>query len=105
VSSPEFKADIHRLVRERRAQGLPVWKSTLRLKDIFHNEAMTFEERRDAIVRQVRASSWFKEYGDFDDLPQFVDELSEAETPGDFDSIWDEIRDIATCDRVWIETR
>jgi len=101
----EHRADMHQLVQQRRAAGLPVWDRKIRLADIFHNEAMTFEQRRDAIVARLRASAWFKECDEYDDLPQFVEELSETRDVDEFDGPWDCIYDIADADRVWIETR
>lgn len=101
----EHKVEMFQLARERQNAGLPVWDGTLRLGDVFRNEAMTFEERRDAIVARIRATEWFKRYDEFDDLPQAVEELSEVTSTGDFDGVWDAIYDIADADRVWIETR
>lgn len=103
-STGEHWADMHRLARERLEAGKPVWDSKLRLADVWRNPEMTFTERRDAIVARIRASQWFKGYDEYDDLPQFTEELSEVETAEDFDITWTQIYDIADADRVWIET-
>ena len=101
----EHRADMHRLATERRAAGLPIWDRKLRLADVFHNDDLTFEQKRDAIVARIRATRWFKGYGEYDDLPQFVEELADTQSPREFDGPWSCIYDIADYDRVWIETR
>jgi len=101
----EHRADMYRLATERRAAGLPIWDGKLRLADVFHDDALTFEQKRDAIVRRIRATKWFKDYDEYDDLPMFVEELADAEDNTSFNGVWSEIYDIADADRVWIETR
>lgn len=81
------------------------WKHTLNLKDLFHNEQLTFEQSRDAIVKRLRNSVWFKGKSEFDDLPQAVTELSETSDEQEFDEVWDAIYDEADADKVWIVTR
>lgn len=105
MTAVEHKVEMHQLARERQDAGLPVWDRKLRLADVFRNEDMSFEERRDAIVARIRATAWFKGYGEGDDLPQFVEELAGTQTPDEFDGPWDCIYDQADADRVWIETR
>lgn len=101
----EHRADMYALARERREAGKSSWDGTLRLADVFHNDALTFTQKRDAIVRRIRATTWFKSYDDSGDLPMFVEELSDSGDTDAFDSAWDCIYDIADADRVWIETR
>ena len=101
----EHRADMYRLGQERRAAGKPSWEHTLRLADVFHNDDLTFEQKRDAIVRRIRATTWFKQYDEFDDLPAFVEELAGTEDNAEFNAVWSEIYDVADADRVWIETR
>lgn len=101
----EHKVEMFRLAQERLAAGKPVWDRKIRLADVFRNEAMTFEERRDAIVARLRASMWFKGYDEYDELPQLVEELSEVPDADAFDCVWDCIYDVADTDRVWIGTR
>jgi hypothetical protein len=101
----EHRADMYRLATERRAAGKPIWDGKLKLADVFHNDSLSFEEKRDAIVRRIRASRWFKDYDEFDDLPLFVEELADTEDNGSFNAVWSEIYDIADADRVWIENR
>lgn len=96
--------ETHQLAQQRRAAGRPVWDRRVSLADVFHNEDMTFEARRDAIVARIRASAWFKSYGSGDELHLFVEELADAADGDEFDGPWDCIYDIADIDRVWIAT-
>ena len=100
----EHRADMHRLATERRKAGKPIWAHKINLADVFHNEDMSFEAKRDAIVARIRASAWFKGYDECGDLSQFVEELADTEDGDEFDGPWSEIYDIADYDRVWIAT-
>lgn len=77
------------------------WLLTIDLKDVFHNEDLPFEQKRDEIVRRIRATGW---HGDHPWLEEIVDNLAESEDENDFDSWWDELYDVADIDRVWIAT-
>lgn len=103
-NTPEHKADMYALARQRQAAGLPVWDRKISLADVFHNEAMTFEQRRDAIVKRLRASAWLAGRDESDELVCAVNELADAEDGDEFDGPWDLIYDIADEDRVWIGT-
>ena len=72
--------------------------------DVFHADDLNFELKRDMIVQRIRATTWFKQYDEYDELPQLVEELADAEDTDAFDSVWDCIYDIADADRVWIAT-
>ena len=100
----EHRADMHRLATERRKAGKPIWAHKINLADIFHADDLNFELKRDMIVQRIRATTWFKQYDEYDDLPQFVEELAETEDTDAFDGVWDCIYDIADADRVWIAT-
>ncbi len=104
-ATPEHKAAVHQLARERVNAGRPVWAHTIDLSHVFHNEAMSFIERRDAIVRIVRASRWVKAADEFSDLTEAVEELSDTADLAEFNLVWDAIYDLADYDRVWIITR
>lgn len=80
------------------------WKYTINLADVFHSDTLTFEQKRDVIVERLRNSQWFKTKGEFDDLPQFVDELAGTSDEDAFDGVWSSIYDEADADRVWIKT-
>lgn len=81
------------------------WKYNINLKDVFHNDQLTFEQSRDAIVSRLRRSAWFKSKGEFDDLPQLVEELADTTDVNEFDEVWDSIYNEADADRAWIVTR
>lgn len=78
------------------------WAHRLRLKDVFRNEEMTFEKRRDAIVQRIKASSWYTD--DEYDLINTVEELEEASDADQFDEVWNYFYDWADVNRVWVET-
>ncbi len=78
------------------------WLLTINVADVFRNEDMTFEQRRDAIVQRIHASGWIAE--DDYTLGDLVDELGDAADTDDFDAVWDEIYNQADADRVWIAT-
>ena len=100
----EHRADMYQLAQERRKAGKASWAHKINLADVFHNDDLTFEQKRDTIVRRIRATTWFKQYDEFDDLPMFVEELADAEDKHAFNGPWDCIYDIADADRVWIAT-
>lgn len=100
----EHRVEMHRLAQQRRAAGRPVWEHQVDVSDVFHNDDLTFEQRRDKIVARVRQSVWFKSKDESDDLPQWVEELADAEDTGEFDPVWGAIYDEADYDRVWIKT-
>lgn len=79
------------------------WKQTIRLGDIFRNEALAFLERRDAIVSRLRNSSWVKNKDEFDELPQYIEELANADTDEAYESAMHAIYDEADADRVWLD--
>jgi hypothetical protein len=56
--SIEGIVEAHRAAAERRASGRPIWDRTINFAEVFHNEEMSFEERRDVIVRILNASKW-----------------------------------------------
>lgn len=102
--SVEHRVEMHRLATERRSQGKPIWDRKIRLADVFHNDALTFEQQRDAIVKRIRSSGWLDGKDEFDDLVMAVEELAETDDVKRFDSVWSQIYDHADYDRVWIAT-
>lgn len=85
--------------------GKPLHRLTTELlfnvSDVFRNQSMAFEERQDAITARLRASEWCRSSETVQDL---AGELGDAETPHQFDAVWDELYDEADRDRVWIVT-
>lgn len=78
------------------------WRKTVNVSDIFHNEDLTFEQRRDGIVRQFRRF-WPEGCDDFD-IDMLLEELADAENADDFDMTWDMIYGWADDNRVWVKT-
>jgi len=86
---------------------MPVWHIRIDVSDVFRNETMTFEERRDAIVNRLRTSRWFGLRHDEDDREQLqllLEELADVSDVDEFDGVWSWIYDEADADRVWIST-
>ncbi|WP_344010736.1 hypothetical protein [Nocardiopsis exhalans] len=97
----------HQIARARAAAGLPVWERHIDLRGVFHNDSLTFEERRDAIVKRLKVSPWYQQadVAEFDGVYDTIHELAHAEDPEEFDGWWDELYDHADTDRVNICTR
>ena len=79
------------------------WDHKLDVSDIFHNDDLTLEEKRDHIVARIKAAPFF----DPDDLEldELVDELGQVDDTGYFDQVWNAFYDWCDIDkRVWIET-
>lgn len=84
----------------------PHWEFNLDVSDVFHNEALSFEQIRDDVVARIRASRWYARYGgEGTDLGDVVDELAETDSVDHFDWTWNEIYNHADKDRCWITTR
>jgi hypothetical protein len=100
----EHRADMYMLAAERRKAGKPSWAGRVNLADVLRNDDLSFTEKRDAVVRRIRATTWFKAKDEYDDLPQYVEELSETSDIHEFDQVFDAIYDEADADRIWIAT-
>lgn len=97
----------HRLAAERRASGKPVWDETIDVSEVYRDESLTFEERRDRIVAILKRSRWYRNADPhrFDGVHEIIDDhLPYAETYAEFNGWWDELYDHADYDRVWIRT-
>lgn len=78
------------------------WDHRLNLADVFHNDDLTFEAKRDEIVHRIKAARFYRD----DDwtLWSVVDELADTTDTDDFDNVWDAFYDWADAHRVWVET-
>lgn len=76
------------------------WQKRLDLSDVFHNDTLPWPERRDEMVRRVRALDSYDT-----DLQEIADELSEAVDGDEWDSPWDDFYDWADSNCVWVVTR
>jgi hypothetical protein len=75
------------------------WRKEVRLKDVFHDDEMAFEEKRDVIVRRLK-----KAFLGNEEAEEVISDLSYADDVEEFDDIWDVLYDIADRERVWIST-
>lgn len=78
------------------------WRMTVHLIDVFHNQDMTYEERRDAIIGRLR-TKWVE--ADGGPLDRTIEDLADAIDVEEFDDVWAEILERADVDRVWLATR
>jgi hypothetical protein len=78
------------------------WLHKLQLADVFHNETYTREQRRDEIVKRIKAAPFYDE--DDYDLFYIVDELADTDTAEWMDQVWDAFYDWADEHRVWVAT-
>lgn len=83
------------------------WKLNIDLKDIFHNDELSFEQIRDETVKRLKDSGWLglaeDEYEE-EQLFNLFEELELTETPDEFDEVWSYVYDEADDYRVWIGT-
>ncbi len=96
--------ETHHLATERRRAGKPVWAHTLDVSSVFHNEDLTFEQRRDGIVALIKATGWYKGEDEYSELHEITENIADAANTDEFDSWWDVLYDAADYDRVWINT-
>ena len=96
--------EAHSIANARRSFGLPSWANHVNLRDVFNDESLSFEERRDEIVRRLRASSWLRGRDEFEDPMEIIEWLAVAEDAEEFDELWDDLYDHADRERCWIGT-
>lgn len=81
------------------------WNHSIDISDVFHSEALSYPERRDAIVARFRVAQWFKSAVTAgEDIGYMLDDLASSETASDFDVVWSEIYDWCDENRVWVNT-
>lgn len=78
---------------------MPAWKYTIRLADVWKNEDLTFEQRRDEIALRLKNSTWASGNPL---VAELAFDLSQAKDAADFDDIWNDVYDEADRDRAWI---
>jgi hypothetical protein len=79
-----------------------VWHYTLKLGDIFHDDAMPFEQKRDEIVRRIKATTFWNP--DNFELSDVMEGLEQADDVPEFDEAWADFYDYADRERIWVET-
>lgn len=75
------------------------WLKQVDLKDVFHDDEMPFEEKRDIIVRRLK-----KAFLGHEEANEILLDLATADDVDEFDEYWDALYDIADRERVWIST-
>jgi hypothetical protein len=83
---------------------MPRWTYTIMLGDVWRDENLTFEKRRDVITDRLRSSTWVTHAGPDSDLAVLVEDLAETPDVEEFDALWNELYDYADTDRAWIDT-
>ena len=79
------------------------WTHQIDLSSIWRNDDLTFEEKRDQIVAEFRASPFIADGENGMELSILVDELAEMDTEEDFNYVWDTIYDMADFNKwLWI---
>lgn len=85
---------------------MPNWKNKIYLSDIWKNEDLAFEQRRDAIVQRIKESRWYedRDTDGFDDLGMYVEDLAYSQDYDEFNDYWAAIYDEADRDHsCWID--
>lgn len=77
------------------------WDRKIYVGDIFHNDDIPFELKRDSIVKRLRSMVRPRKDEDFVCL---IEDLEVTEDEDEFDDVWNDIYDWADENRVWIET-
>jgi hypothetical protein len=80
------------------------WRYTVKLGDVWRSDAMTFEQRRDAIVERLRSSGWASRSANRSELLDIIDDLEHSVDAENFDYAWGALYDLADYDRAWIDT-
>lgn len=80
-------------------------RNEIDLRSVFHDTDRSFDERRNEIIRRIRASEWLTGSPYADVLSNLLDDLACAEDPATFDPTWDEVCDLAEIDHVLVRTR
>lgn len=80
------------------------WIRIVKLKDVWHNDDLPFEKKRDKIVERIKESGWRDITPYPDTFDERVADLTASSDTSEFDSWFNELYDLADSDRVWIET-
>lgn len=83
---------------------MAAWIYTVHLTQWFHNEDMSFTEKRDAVADKIEFGQWRKLSNEPEYLLALVAELRKTKDTESFDKVFSKIYDLADDDRIWIET-
>jgi hypothetical protein len=82
---------------------MPHWNYTLNLKDVWSNDELGFEEKRDTIVKRIKAALFYRQEWSLG-LEDIVEGLEGSEDITAFDCYFDDFYDFADATRVWVAT-
>lgn len=80
------------------------WEYSLNLGDVFHGDDLAFAQRRDEIVRRIRAARFYREYRDKWALDDLTEDIATAEDADAFNALWADFYEFADYERVWVIT-
>ena len=81
------------------------WKHKVSVADVFHDEDLPFEKRRDGVVLALRMSPATSDGLEGEELIVLLEDLAETTNTVEFDSVWDDIYNLADGGKwMWIET-
>jgi hypothetical protein len=78
---------------------MPQWNQKIKLGDVWSNDDLSWEEKRDAIIPRLRRLS----DDEFGGLEALLDELAGTDTVEYFDEVWGAIYDYGDDYRIWID--
>jgi hypothetical protein len=95
--------------RNRKERVMTNWRYTLKLKDVFHDDERTFEERRDEVVKRIKAAPFYSKdwefaANDFWWIEDIVERIEESTNGDEFDVPWMDFYDLMDIECVWVET-
>lgn len=92
-----------------------IWRHQIRLGDIWNNDDLTLEQKRDRIVERVECETWYQEavanptarpdgldYSDYE-IESIIYDLKHSEGEDGFNSIWHEFYDYCDEHRIWVD--
>lgn len=108
----ESIAHSHDIANRRRAEGLPVWGYTVRIKHLLTDDES--DESAQKVGKEVatvlRTSAWAeadrefaRERGGDSEVIVCAEEFEEVRGLEDFNAVLDRLYDLADVDRAWIE--
>jgi hypothetical protein len=84
---------------------MAVWLETINVKDEWeHFQERGYEKTVSLIVAKIKNSRWRDITASQIRLDDLIEELEESLNLPEFNSIWNELYDLADLDRVWIAT-
>lgn len=84
---------------------MPHWNISINVKDEWeHFQERGYAKSRDLIVEKIKKSRWRDISASQIRLDDLIEELEESLNVHEFNSIWNELYDLADLDRVWLAT-